>query len=81
MALSDRLQDTPQRMNGLPCSVGALEERLEGPEADALYAMLHTLGWSARRVYEALLAEGYEVGQQTINRHRSRSCRCFKAGS
>jgi hypothetical protein len=81
MALSDRLQDTPQRMNGLPCSVGALEERLDGPEAEALYAMLHTLGWSARRVYEALLSEGYEVGQQTINRHRSRSCRCFKAGS
>jgi hypothetical protein len=81
MALSDRLQDTPQRQHGLPCSVGALEERLQGAEADALNAMLHTLGWSARRVYEALLAEGYEVGQQTINRHRSRSCRCFKAAA
>ena len=79
MALSDRLNDTPQRAHGLPCSVGALEEKLKGAEADALYAMLHTLGWSARRIYEALATEGHHVGQQSINRHRARSCRCFKA--
>ncbi len=81
MALTDRLDNTPQRVAGLPCSVGALEERLDGTEADALNAMLHTLGWSASRVYEALAAEGYEVGRQSINRHRSRSCRCFKAAA
>ena len=79
MALADRLQNTPQRIAGLPCSVGALEERLDGKEADALNAMLHELGWSAERIYVALTAEGYDVGRQTINRHRSRSCRCFKA--
>lgn len=78
MALADRLDEAPRRGAGLPCSIGALEERLEGKEADALYAMLHTLGWSASRVYETLSAEGYEVGRQTINRHRSRSCRCFQ---
>lgn len=81
MALADRLDTTPQRANGKPCSVGALEERLTGAEADALYAMMHTLGWSARRVHDALAAEGYECGFQTINRHRSRSCRCFKAAA
>lgn len=77
MALADRLQDTPQRRPGLPCSIGALEDRLVGEEADALHAMLHTLGWSAARIFDALVAEGYEVGRQTIQRHRSRSCRCF----
>lgn len=81
MALADRLSDTPQRQHGLPCSVGALEERLQGAEADALHAMLHTLGWSASRIYDALAAEGFEVGRQTIQRHRSRSCRCFRAAS
>jgi hypothetical protein len=81
VALSDRLDNTPKRQTGLPCSVGALEDRLDGPEADALQAMLHTLGWSATRVYEALVAEGYEVGRQSINRHRSRACRCFKAAA
>lgn len=79
MALSDRLQDTPQRIAGLPCSIGALEDKLEGEERRALDAMLHELGWSAERIYAALAAEGYDVGRQTINRHRSRSCRCFKA--
>lgn len=79
MALTDRLGEPPRRTTGLPCSIGALEEKLEGKEADALYAMLHTLGWSASRVYEALAAEGYEVGRQTINRHRSRACKCFSS--
>ena len=81
MGLADRLENTPSRSTGMPCSVGALEERLEGKEAEAFYAMLHTLGWSASRVYEAVTAEGYEIGRQTINRHRSRSCKCFKAAS
>lgn len=81
MALSDRLSDTPKRIHGLPCSIGALEDRLNGAEADALHAMLHTLGWSAARIYAALTAEGYDVGQQSINRHRAKSCRCFKAAS
>lgn len=81
MALADRLNSTPQRLPGLPCSIGALEDRLDGPERDALDAMLHQLGWSAERIYTALSAEGYDVGRQTINRHRSRACRCFKAGA
>jgi hypothetical protein len=78
MALADRLNETPRRSTGMPCSVGELEDRLDGKEADALYAMLYTLGWSAARIYETLAAEGYEVGRQTVNRHRSRACRCFQ---
>lgn len=77
MALKDRLENTPKRHAGLPCSVGALVDKLPPDEADALNDMLHTLGWSASRIYEALAAEGYEVGRQTIGRHRSRACRCF----
>lgn len=78
MSLADKLDEAPRRKHGLPCSVGALEDNLDGKEADALYAMLYTLGWSATRVYDTLHAEGYEVGRQTINRHRSRACRCFQ---
>lgn len=81
MALVDRLGDTPRRITGKPCSIGALEDRLDGAEADALYAMLHTLGWSATRVYDALEAENHIVGKQSINRHRSRSCRCFQSAA
>lgn len=78
MALSDRLSDTPQRIHGLPCSIGALEDRLDAVEREALDSMLHKLGWSAARIYDALTAEGYDVGRQSINRHRAKSCRCYK---
>lgn len=81
MALADRLQSTPQRIAGLPCSIGALEDRLDGEEREALDSMLHKLGWSAARIYDALTTEGYEVGRQSINRHRAKSCRCYKASA
>jgi hypothetical protein len=77
MALSERLETTPRRGSGLPCSVGALLDKLPADEADALEQMMGPLGWSASRIYEALAAEGHEVGRQTIGRHRSRACRCF----
>jgi hypothetical protein len=79
MALADRLNDTPQRATGLPCSVGALLDKLPEDEAAALRDMMGPLGWSASRIYDALASEGHDVGRQTIPRHRSRSCRCFKA--
>ena len=77
MALTERLSDTPKRNTGRPCSIGALEDQLEGPELDALHAMLYQLGWSGRRVHDALTAEGFVVGQQQVNRNRSKACRCF----
>ena len=78
MALADRLDQQPRRAPGSPCSVGELEASLAGKEADALHAMLFELGWSQERIFEALKAEGHVVGKQTINRHRSRACRCFQ---
>ena len=84
MALSDRLSEPPTRKNGTPCSVGSLLERLEGAELDALLAMLGTpqqRGWPQDAIYDALTAEGYEVGRQSINRHRGGKCRCSKAAA
>lgn len=78
MALQDRLESTPARRSGLPCSVGALIDRLEPDEITALNAMMYELGWSQERIYGALVAEGHNVGKQTINRHRSRACRCYQ---
>ena len=77
MALKDRLSDTPKKQSGHPCSVGALLEKLDSDEHAALNAMLYDLGWSGTKIHAALSAEGYEVGKQTVNRHRSRACRCF----
>jgi hypothetical protein len=78
MALADRITaKPPERRYGMPCSVGALLDKLPAEEVAALEHML-TAGWSMRDIYEAVTAEGHDVGMQTINRHRSRSCRCFK---
>lgn len=92
--LKDKLDEIPRRATGTPCSVGALEEYLDGAEADAFYAMLHTLGWSGQRVYDTVQGEARELrdkgdleaaavyaamSMQQVNRHRSRSCRCFRS--
>jgi len=77
MALSERLNENPHRSTGMACSIGTLLGRLPSDEAQALNAMMNELGWSASRIYEALVSEGHEVGRQTIGRHRSRACKCW----
>jgi hypothetical protein len=82
MALADRLNDRTPVIHGKPCSVGALIEQLKGDELSALVTMLGTSenpGWSEGEIYDALLAEGYVVGRQSINRHRGGRCRCERA--
>lgn len=78
MALSDKLGETTQAASGMPCSVGRLIRTLPDDEREALEQMLGPLGWSQNRIYDALVAEGHQVGLQTINRHRSRACRCYR---
>ena len=79
MSLSDQLNAPPPAgINGAPCSVGALYNSLHGEERAALYGMLWELGWSARRVHEAVTAEGHDVSWQQIGTHRRGQCRCAK---
>lgn len=83
MALADRLNQPPTRTTGMPCSVQVLLDRLADhpDELAAFQAMMADPKWSARRIHKALVAEGYEVGQQTIGRHRVQDCRCFKSAA
>ena len=81
MALADRVTKPPSRVHGLPCSVGVLLDTLDGPELDALRHMLASREWSQADVWKALTDEGYEVGHQSINRHRGGKCRCAQATS
>lgn len=78
MALAARIQDNAPRRkpSGLPCSVQKLLDDLPADESAALQFMLDD-GWSQERIYAELKDEGHEVGKQTINRHRSKACRCF----
>jgi hypothetical protein len=85
VALSDRINaGRPASKHGYPCSIGTLLTTLEGDELEALNLMLGTpekRGWAAGDIYDALIGEGYEVGFQTINRHRGHKCRCFRTAA
>ena len=82
MALSDRLHETPRRATGRPCSVAMLEGKLAGTaEGEAFHQMMYELGWSERKIWEAVTAEGHYLGRQTVNRHRSGACSCYAARS
>lgn len=81
MALSDRLTAPPPPIHGLPCSIGALLDSLDDAEAKALQQMLDSTAWNATMIYDAVRDEGHMIGRQSINRHRGRKCRCFKAAA
>lgn len=80
MGLADRIQAPERATHGLPCSVGVLLQTLTGDELDALNHILASREWSQAMVWKALTDEGYEVGMQSINRHRGGKCRCAKDG-
>jgi hypothetical protein len=83
MALSDKLNSPPEaKASGLPCSIGALLASLPPTEVTALEQILSPeLGWTATQVYDALTAEGYKVGFQSISRHRGGRCRCVRGAA
>lgn len=77
MALADRLDGPVKRPSGLPCSMAEVMAQLPDVELKALENALYVAGASATVIHEALRAEGFTVGKQTVNRHRSRACRCY----
>lgn len=78
MALSDRVANPPASVHGSPCSIGTLLASLQGEELTAFQQMLASKAWNATMIYDAVRDEGYEIGRQSINRHRGGRCRCFK---
>jgi hypothetical protein len=56
-----------------------LLDTLKGDELAALQHILGSRQWSQAMVWKALTDEGYEVGMQSINRHRGGRCRCKAA--
>ncbi len=83
MALTDHRP--PQPTTGMPCSVASLIAKLDGEERDYfLTEMLGTRdepGWTAPAIYDAVRAEGHEIGLQSINRHRGEKCRCYRTAA
>lgn len=78
MALADRHLTPPPAVHGTPCSIGNLLDTLTGDELAAFKHMLGSGDWTANMVYDAVIAEGYPIGRQSIGRHRGQRCRCAK---
>jgi hydroxymethylpyrimidine/phosphomethylpyrimidine kinase len=77
MSLADRLEAGPATVvHGNPCSVATALSALPPKERTALQAMLDDRRWTQSMIYDALAAEGVQVGKQSVGRHRSAKCRC-----
>lgn len=82
MALADKVE--PQPKHGLPCSIGELLNTLAGDELTAFQTMLGTpenRGWPATAIWQACRDEGYQIGLQSVNRHRGGKCRCAQVSA
>jgi hypothetical protein len=77
MALKDHAPQGP-RPTGKPCSVQLLIDRLNETDRAELHAWMYELGHSQEAIYKSITDAGETVGKQTINRHRSRGCRCYQ---
>ena len=81
VSLSDRLTHAEPSKVGRPCAVGALLGALPEVDADALRLALSVQKGDRSRlsspvISKILAEEGYDVGAQSITKHRSGACRC-----
>lgn len=84
MSLASRLSETSATGAGLPCKLGSLlagnqlskEDRAK--LAEVLEVPYGTPGRLPNTVIAAALREeGFDIGDGSVNKHRSGRCRCF----
>ena len=61
---------------GPPCTFAGIFDKLDKADADALTAYLADGSVTTTVILRALQAEGYSVGQNTVQRHRKGICAC-----
>lgn len=78
MSLADRLAQPPQvALRGPECTVRRLMRQLEGADREAFESALRDEdAWPGSTLADTMRSEGYDVGGQTIMRHRRRQCSC-----
>jgi hypothetical protein len=57
------------------CSVLAISDALSEEDRKALFNALDT-GIPTRVLVSALRSEGHKIGDETMNKHRNRLCKC-----
>ena len=81
MSLADRLQHAKAERKGPRCSVAKLMDRMPAQDREALQAALDDDQLEARAIWRALLAEGYDITDQPLGRHRRGICQCSRIDS
>lgn len=73
MSLAERLAEARKTTR---CRLGQIMTGLAADELEALEGALNSEDVSGASIYQALAAEGYDVGKTTVAAHRSKGCRC-----
>jgi len=84
VSLADRLSETTAVGAGLPCKLGSLlaGNQLSKEDRAKLAEVLEVpYGYPGRLpntvIAAALREEGFDIGDGSVNKHRSGRCRCF----
>jgi hypothetical protein len=75
MGLADALQATKATIKGPTCTMCTLLKELPADDRKALDAALVDLSFTGAAISRALKAEGYNISDMTVNRHRKADCR------
>lgn len=86
MSLADRLETARPPQRGMPCPVSTILAALPERDRAALgVALDRPVGdpdrLSAAQIANELADEGMEIHYAAIEKHRRRSCRCFRGSS
>jgi hypothetical protein len=76
-SLRDALNDEVQKnANHKKCTVGAVLNRLEPDDRNALIAAMRGQDMSAGSISRALFSAGNKISADVITRHRRHVCKC-----
>ena len=75
MGLADKLQATKETPKGPICTLCTVLTVLAADDRKALEAALVDLSFTGAGISRALKAEGHNISDMTVNRHRRADCR------
>ena len=81
MSLAERLRSVSKEPKGPPCTIRLLLDGMTKEDAQALTDVLADPTVQSRAIWRALVAEGYEISDSPVTRHRKGICLCSRSDS
>lgn len=81
MSLAERLRNVSAERKGPPCTIRVLLDGMTKEDKQALTEVLADPTVQSRAIWRALVAEGYEVSDSPVARHRKGLCLCSRSDS